>query len=55
MYLVREGNKHETIYHTHAVFALKVLMVKYREDQKELCFVFVDLEKSYNRVPREEM
>ena len=29
---------------THALFALRVLMEKYREGQKELHCVFVDLE-----------
>ncbi|KAL7844615.1 hypothetical protein SRHO_G00231540 [Serrasalmus rhombeus] len=40
---------------TDAVFALRVLVEKYREDQKELHFVFVDLEKAYDMVPREEL
>ena len=38
-----------------AMFALRMLMEKYREGQRELHCVFVDLEKSYNRVPREEL
>ena len=37
-----------------AMFALRMLMEKYREGQRELHCVFVDLEKAYNRVPREE-
>ena len=40
---------------TDAMFALRMLMEKYREGQRELHCVFVDLEKAYNRVPREEL
>ncbi len=38
-----------------AMFALRVLLEKYREGQKELHCVFVDLEKAYDRVTREEL
>ena len=40
---------------TDAIFALRMLMEKYREGQKELHCVFVDLEKAYDRVPWEEL
>ena len=40
---------------TDAMFALRMLMEKYREGQKQLYCVFVDLEKAYGRVPREEL
>ena len=37
------------------MFALRMLMEKYREGQRELHCVFVDLEKNYYRVPWEEL
>ncbi|KAK3573623.1 hypothetical protein QTP86_029993, partial [Hemibagrus guttatus] len=40
---------------TYAIFALRILMEKYRDGQRELHCVFVDLEKVYDRVPREEL
>jgi len=35
---------------TDSMFALRILMEKYRDGQKELHCVFVDLEKDYDRV-----
>ncbi|MCJ8738184.1 hypothetical protein PDJAM_G00032500 [Pangasius djambal] len=40
---------------TDAIFALRILMEKYRDGQRELQCVFVDLGKAYDRVPREEL
>ena len=40
---------------TNAMFALRMLIKKYREGQRELYCVFVDLEKAYDRVSREEL
>ena len=40
---------------TDAIFALRQLIEKYREGSKDLHYVFIDLEKEYNRVPRKEI
>ena len=40
---------------TDAMFALRMLMEKYREGQRELHYVFVNLEEAYDRVPWEEL
>ena len=40
---------------TNAMFALRMLMEKYREGQRELHCAFMDLEKAYDRVAREEL
>ena len=40
---------------TDVMFALRMLMEKYRKDQRELHFVFMDLEKALDRLPREEL
>ena len=40
---------------TDAMFALRMSMEKYRKSQRGLHGVFVDLEKAYDRVTREEL
>ena len=40
---------------TDAMFTLRMLIEKYRKGQRELHCVFMDLEKAYNRVAREEL
>ena len=40
---------------TDAIFALRILAEKYREKQGELHCIFIDLEKAYDWVPREEV
>ena len=40
---------------TDAMFALRMLMEKYREGQRELHCVFINLEKAYNRIPWKEL
>ena len=40
---------------TDAMFALRMLMEKYRKGQRDLHCAFVDLEKACNRIPSEEL
>ena len=40
---------------TNAMFALRMLMEKYMEGQRQLYCVFMDLEKAYDRVLWEEL
>ena len=40
---------------TYALFALRMLMAKYREGRKELHCVFVNPEKAYDKVSREDV
>ena len=40
---------------TDAIFCLRMLLEKWTEGQKAVDFAFIDLEKAYDRVPREEL
>ena len=40
---------------TNAIFAARQVIEKHREMQKELHLLLIDLEKAYDRVPRQEV
>ena len=40
---------------TDAIFCLRMLLEKWTEGQKAVHCAFIDLEKVYDRVPREEL
>ena len=40
---------------TDELFILKQTIEQYQEGQKDICVTFIELEKAYDRVPREEI
>ena len=40
---------------TEAIFLIRQVMERYREQKKDLHFIFIDLEKAYDKIPRNVM